>query len=81
MLSHPSGMAVRIEEDSDFRSEGEVLIAASTGFKVVSVTYADASIQLDRGGSISLRIHVMRLSYFLHWSDFDLDQHPPPVFV
>jgi hypothetical protein len=45
------------------------------------VTYADVSVQPDSGDPISLRIPVVRLSYFLHWYDFDLDQRPLPVLV
>jgi hypothetical protein len=78
---HPGDVAARIEEYSDFRSEREVLIAASTGFKVLSLTYADLSVQPGSRDPISLRIPVVRLSYFLHWCDFDLDQRPPPVLV
>jgi hypothetical protein len=76
---HPGDVAVMIEEYSDFQLEREVLIAASTGFTVVSVTYADVSVQPYGGGQISLRSPVVRLSYFLHWYDFDLDQRPRPV--
>jgi hypothetical protein len=78
---HPGDVAVRIDEYSDFRSEREVLIAASTGFKILSVTYADVSVQPDGGDPISLRIPLVRLSYFLHWYDFDLDQRPSPILV
>jgi hypothetical protein len=78
---HAGDMAVRIEEYFNFRLEREFLITALIGCKVLSVTYADVSVQLDSGGSISLRIPVVRLSSFLHWSDFDLDHHTPLRFL
>jgi hypothetical protein len=78
---HPGDVAVRIEEYSEYGSEQEVLIAASTGFEVLSVDYADVSIPQENGGSHFFHLPIVRLSYFLHWYDFDLDQRPLPVFV
>jgi hypothetical protein len=78
---HPGDVAARIVADSAHESEREVLIPASTGFKILSVDYAYVPVQPEGPDPISLRIPVVSLSYFLHWHDFDLDQLPPPVLV
>jgi hypothetical protein len=74
---HPGDVAVEIEGYSEHESGDEVLIAASTGFIVVSVDDLEVSIC----GEDVIRLPTVRLSYFLHWYDFDLDERPRPVLV
>jgi hypothetical protein len=78
---HPGDVAVEIEGYSEHESGDEVLIAPSTGFKVVSVDDTEISICGEDGSSTLLHFPTVRLSYFLHWYDFDLDQRPSPVLV
>jgi hypothetical protein len=78
---HPGDVAVLIEAHSEYCSEREILIAASTGFEVLSVDYADVSLPQQNGGSILVHIPIVKLNYFLHWYDFDLDERPLPVLV
>jgi hypothetical protein len=78
---HPGDVAVMLEKYSKHSSEREVLIPASTGFKVISIDSTDVLIYGEDGGSTMFPIPVVRLSYFLHWYDFDLDRRPLPVLV
>jgi TPR repeat protein len=75
---HPGDVAARIEQHSEYGSEGEVLIAASTGFQVLSVDFVDVTISSN---SSLVALPIVRLSYALHWYDFDLNQRPPTVIV
>jgi hypothetical protein len=78
---HPSDVAVMIEKYSKHSSEKEVLIPASTAFKVISIDSTDVLIYGEDVGSTIFPIPVVRLGYFLHWYDFYLDQRPHPVLV
>jgi hypothetical protein len=78
---HPDDVAVFIERDSEYEFEREVLIAASTGFQVLSVDYTDVSICGECDESVHVHLPIVKLSYFLHWYDFDLDQCPPRVLA
>jgi TPR repeat protein len=78
---HPGDVAVLIEQRAEHQSGNEVLIVASTGFKVVSVDDTELSIQGEDGTSKLFHHPIVQLSYFLHWYDFDLDQRPPLVCV
>jgi hypothetical protein len=68
---------VNIQRQSQYEYEHEILIPASTAFKVISVDDVDVSIPARglRESSV-LGISVVRLSYFLNWCDFDLDNCP-----
>jgi hypothetical protein len=70
-----------IEEDSEYRLEREILIAASTVFEIVSVDWIDIRDCRSVCGSALLRVPIVRLRYFLHWYDFDLDRRPLSVLV
>jgi hypothetical protein len=74
---HPGDIAVNIQSQSQYEHEREILIPASTAFKIISVNDVDVSIP-GRGGNPPslLRILIVKLSYFLHWRDFDLDNCP-----
>jgi hypothetical protein len=78
---HPGDVAVLIEGSSDDQIGDEFLIAASTGFKVVSVEETEVSICGEDGILNFFHLPIVRLSYFLHWYDFDLDQRAGPVFL
>jgi hypothetical protein len=72
---HPGDIAVDIQRESDFQHEREILIPASTAFEVISVDDVDVLIPACGVDSErTLRILVVRLSYSLHWFDFDLDK-------
>jgi hypothetical protein len=77
---HAGDIAALIQHDSEHEMENEVLIAASTGFKVLSVCY-DALVDSPFVGETQIRVPVVRLSYFHHWYDVDLDQRPATVLV
>jgi hypothetical protein len=72
---HPGEVAVELERAAEDRSGNEVVIAASTGFRVDSVEPTDVSIPAEDGSLNLFHLPIVRLSYFLHWYDFDVDQH------
>jgi hypothetical protein len=69
---HPGDIAVGIREYSAFQGESEILIAASSGFKVKSVDWIDIS---------GIKIVQVRLSYCTSWYDFNIDDPPVPILV
>jgi hypothetical protein len=69
---HPDDVAVAIDVFSDYPSESEIMIAASSGFMVEEVDWIEIS------GS---KIGQVRLSYCMSWYDFDIDDRPAPLFV
>jgi hypothetical protein len=72
---HPGDIAVDIQRESEYHHEREILVPTSTAFEVISVDDVDVSIPACGGNSpLMLRIPVVRLSYSLHWFDFDLDK-------
>jgi hypothetical protein len=74
---HPGDIAVDIQREAEYDDEHEILIPASTGFKVISADDVDVTIPARGVMPPSvLRISVVKLSYFLHWCDFDLDHCP-----
>jgi hypothetical protein len=77
---HPGNVAVCIRDYSVFRGESEILIAASTGFKIDGVEYIDVEIENPDGLS-DVRIPMVKLSYFRSWSDFNIDECPPTVLI
>jgi hypothetical protein len=77
---HPGNVAICIADHSVIPSESEILIAASTGFKIDEVEYVDLEMPESEDLN-SVRIPVVKMSYFLSWSDFDIDACPPRVLV
>jgi TPR repeat protein len=74
---HPGDIAVNIQGQSRYQHEDEILIPASTAFKVISADDVDVLIPArGRNPPSVLRISVVKLSYFLPWCDFDLDNCP-----
>jgi hypothetical protein len=69
---HAGDIAVDIHESSVFEGESEILIAASSGFKVKSVDWIDIS---------GMTIVRVRLSYCMSWYDFNIDDPPVPILV
>jgi TPR repeat protein len=69
---HPGDIAVKIHEYSAYQEESEILIAASSGFKVKSVDWIDIS---------GMKIAQIRLSYFISWYNFNIDDPPAPILV
>jgi hypothetical protein len=82
---HRGDSAVFMQEYSVFPNECEVLIAASSGFLVRSVDEITIKHTVVARGSdateVYLQIPVVRLSYFVHWTDFNIDRCPPVVIV
>jgi hypothetical protein len=77
---HPGNVAISIQDYSDFPSESEILIAASTGFKVEGVEYIDVEIRQSDSLKV-MRIPLVKLNYWLSWSDFDINQYPSTVLI
>jgi hypothetical protein len=69
---HPGDVAGEIYEYSAFQRESEILIAASSGFKIKSVDWTDIS---------GMKIVQIRLSYCMSWYDFNIDDPPVPILV
>jgi hypothetical protein len=60
--------------------ESEILSAASTRFKIDEVEYID--IEIPESDDLNpVVIPVVKIAYFLPWSDFDTDECPPKVMV
>jgi hypothetical protein len=81
---HAGDTAVWARDFSEYVSESEVLIAASSGFLVKSVSYKTVTRNrenLEGDPTEDLTIPFIKLSYFLHWTDFNLDQRPAAVIV
>jgi hypothetical protein len=69
---HPGDIAARIRDYCVFQEESEILIAASSGFKIKSVDWIDIS---------GMKIAQVRLSYCISWYDFNIDDPPVPILV
>jgi hypothetical protein len=60
--------------------ESEILNVASTSFKTEGVEYIDLRIEkLDCLSVVT--IPVVKMSYFLSWSDFEIHKCPPAVMI
>jgi hypothetical protein len=80
IVLHPGNVAICISEYSAIPSESAVLIAASTGFKIHEVEYVD--LEMSASDNLSpVRIPVVKISYFLSWSNFDIDTCPPRILI
>jgi hypothetical protein len=77
---HTDDVGVSIRCYSTVESENEVLIAASSGFRVELVDFIDVEGR-ERNSSSIAPFPIVTLNYFLHWYDFDLEQRPLPVLV
>jgi hypothetical protein len=73
---HRGDVATDIACYSENPSDSILLIAASSTFRVVEVE----EIQVQNHAFGNFTIPKVKLSYFLHWYDFDIDT-PPPSFV
>jgi hypothetical protein len=73
---HTGAVAADIQDYSAYRSESEILIAASSGFMVDEVDWIDV-----QSRSRTVKIAHVRLSYCMSWYDFNIDDLPAPVFV
>jgi hypothetical protein len=78
ILLHPGNVAVHIENYSDYASESEVLIAASTGFMVESVESVDI-VKEAENGMTQFTIPLVHLSYSLSWYAFDIEERPRKI--
>jgi hypothetical protein len=80
IILHPGDIAACIEDYSAVASESEILIAASTGFRVEGVEYADFE-KTESDDWSTVTIPVVKLSYFLSWSDFNIDDSPHTILI
>jgi hypothetical protein len=80
ILLHPGDAPTCIWGNSEFRSESEVLIAASSRFMIESVESIDISIESESGMK-EFTIPLVRLSYCMSWSDFDIDEPPTTIVL
>jgi hypothetical protein len=77
IVLHPGDIAACIEDYSRFDYESEVLIAASSGFMIESV-----DISMESEGNVKqFTIPLVKLSYQMSWSDFDIDEYPPTILL
>jgi hypothetical protein len=77
---HPGDAAVEMSEYSEHPFEDEILIAASSGFRVDDVEWID--IRRESGsGFREFKIAQERLSYLISWYDLNIDELPAPVLV
>jgi hypothetical protein len=77
---HEGDAAADIAHDSDYSREREVLIAASTGFLVVGVG-EKTFIRRKRDVVAEFTVRVVKLKYFMHWYDLDIETLPPVLLV
>jgi hypothetical protein len=77
---HPGNVGIYISNYSAIPQESEVLIAASTGFIIDGVEYIDLEMP-EPVGLNPVSVPVVKMSYFLSWSDFDIDQLPHTVLI
>jgi hypothetical protein len=80
ILLHPGDAAAEMWKDSYFESESDILIAASSGFMVESVEMTDISKEVE-GNVTQLTIPLVKLSYYMSWYDFDIDERPPTILL
>jgi hypothetical protein len=73
---HPGDIATHISDCSDYPYETEILIAASSVFRVIAV---DTTERLS--DSRGLVIPRVRLSYEMSWFEIDIDKLPPTLLV
>jgi hypothetical protein len=60
----------------------EVLTAASSGFMVESVESIEASKESESEGDVKqLTIPQVKLTYWMSWSDFDIDTPPAMILL
>jgi hypothetical protein len=77
---HRGDCAALIEEYSAHPGESEVLIAASSVFKVDDVEYIDIPNKHSNEQS-ALTVPLVKLSYYQSWYDFDIDTRPPNLLI
>jgi hypothetical protein len=77
---HSGDVAISIQEYSAVPSESEILIAASTGFRIDEVEYIDCEMEESDDSKI-VRIPMVKLSYVRSWSEFNIDEGPPTVLI
>jgi hypothetical protein len=76
---HPGDTAAEIGQFSDIPGESEILIAASSVYRVDAVTEIEV-LTGDPVDSRSFSVTKVTLTYEISWYDFDLDA-PPPHFI
>jgi hypothetical protein len=81
---HPGAVAVLIQDCSAAPSESEYLIAASTGFKIHAVDSVNVEVTIpgkSANNRTRLKIPEVKMSYYLSWTDFDIDERPATVII
>jgi hypothetical protein len=64
---HPGNVAIDVKKHSIYRVESEILIPASTGFKIDTVEYIDLGMP-ESDDLNTVRIPMVKMSYFLSWT-------------
>jgi hypothetical protein len=75
IIHHPGKVMADIPSCSDFAVESEILIAASSAFRVLEVTSIDVPITSSQDSPVRV-IPKVKLSYEMSWFEFDIDNPP-----
>jgi hypothetical protein len=77
---HPGDVAACIQDSSDHPDESEILIAATTGFKIDAVKEIEVE-KLTTDGLRKFQIPLVKLTYWCSWYDFKINERPTPFFI
>jgi TPR repeat protein len=78
ILLHRGNVMADIHSFSDFAGESEILIAASSVFRVLEVTSIEVPIPGSPGSHVRM-IPKVKLSCEMSWFEFNIDSPPPPL--
>jgi hypothetical protein len=80
IMIHPGDIAACVHNYSEFPTEFEILIAATSGFIVESVEMLDIEKE-NRDCLINIPLPLIKISYCLSWFDFDIDECPSRILL
>jgi hypothetical protein len=80
IILHSGSVAADIQSSSEFPYESEILIAASSAFRILEVT----NIKFPNSSVPNSPVRVIpkvKLSYEMLWTEFNIDNPPPPLLI
>jgi hypothetical protein len=77
---HPGDVVADIRRYSVSPRESEMLIAASSAFRVLKVENIEVPISNVPDSPVRV-IPTVTLNYEMSWSEFDIDNPPPPLLI